>query len=154
MATNPLGLYRSGDSITDLDAAFDNLQYLRDSLPQISILGTQLTFVSDSYLPLSNKLAARISSRVRFEASVYLNAPDVGCLLSVNGPDVNYLRYEVSAPASSYRTWNSGGTQLKTLYRLVGVCEPSVPGLLQVTMYTDSVSVSVHPLSNLVITLL
>lgn len=139
MATNPLGLQRSGDLQTDLDLIFANLQYLRDSLPQTTALSTD-TFVNSpsSYTPISNELSLPVSSRVFFEAYIlmdaYLSEVPSANLLAMRGPAAANIAYRAES-GLTYTGWDRGSSVSNFyLYRIHGMCEPSAPGLLQVTL--------------------
>lgn len=156
MVTNPLGLQRSGDVQTDLDLIFANLQYLRDSLPQTTALSAD-TFISSpsGYSPISAELSFPISSRVLFEAYILMDAhlteTPSSKLLAMRGPVAANIAYRVEQ-GGTFTGWDrSASVSGFHLYRIYGMCEPQVPGLLQVTL---SGSCTVLRTSNLTITLL
>jgi hypothetical protein len=139
MATNPLGLQRSGDLQTDLDLIFANLQYLRDSLPQTTALTSNVFHSSGAgFTPISKELSFPISSRVFFEAYIlmdaYLSEVPSASLLAMRGPAAANIAYRVES-GGTFTGWDrSSNVSNFYFYRIQGMCEPSVPGLLQVTL--------------------
>lgn len=150
MATNPVGLYRSRDIQTDLDLIFENLQYLRDTLPKTTSLGADKSINFPAFAPIDNNLSYPIKALVKFEGVVLVKL-DPGIAISITGPSFNYLRYELSQPVVSYIMWNSATTGLYGLYKISGFCEPSVPGILSLTAQTSG-TVTISALSHLTVT--
>lgn len=153
MANNPLGLQQSGVVQLDLDLLFANLQYLRDALPQTTVLGVDTTITTSPHQAIHNNLSVPIQSRVKFDALILVKS-DPGIDVAVSGPAFNYLRYEYSHPITTYVAYNNATTGLYGWYRISGVCEPSAPGILSVTANTSGVPVVISALSHLTITLL
>lgn len=157
MATNPLGLQLSGDLQVDLDQAFVNLQYLRDSLPQVTTLTADLLFNSATFAPISNQLSFPISSRVGFEAYILMDKWTSGSpsnhKVSVTGPAAPGLLAYTVTEEQWISGWDDTGIFSHGIFKVKGVCEPSIPGLLQITAKTAGTH-TVFRGSHLIITLL